>query len=179
MLRALAEYGVAGVPTTVPFHRWVLETSEFKSGTHFTKFVEQALAETELPRFEGPDVGRGLSPAARDTRASEILVEVAGRRVPVRLFDPAARTAPPPPARTGTGAGGDHTGDTIVAPMQGTILQVLVEEGQEVEAGQVVVILEAMKMENHIAATRGGTIAGLPVQAGEVVETGQTIAVIS
>ena len=63
--------------------------------------------------------------------------------------------------------------------MQGTILQVLVEVGQEIEAGQVVVILEAMKMENHIAAPRGGTIAELPVESGQVVETGQTIALIS
>jgi len=76
-------------------------------------------------------------------------------------------------------AGGEHAGDTIAAPMQGTILQVLVEQGQEVEAGQVVVILEAMKMENHIASPREGVIAELPVQAGQVVETGQTIAVIS
>jgi acetyl-CoA/propionyl-CoA carboxylase, biotin carboxylase, biotin carboxyl carrier protein len=181
MLRALAEYGVGGVPTTIPFHRWVLDTPEFKAGTHFTKFVEQALAKLELPQFEQPEVEgqrRERAPAP-DARASEILVEVAGRRVPVRLFDPAARTAPPPPARTAGGGGGDHTGDTITAPMQGTILQVLVEEGQDVEAGQVVVILEAMKMENHIASTRGGTIAELPVAAGQVVETGQTIAIIS
>ena len=119
------------------------------------------------------------SSPAEQARASEIVVEVGGRRVPVRLFDPAARTAPPPPASHGGGAGGDHGGDTIVAPMQGTILQVLVEVGQEIEAGQVVVILEAMKMENHIAAPRGGTIAELPVESGQVVETGQTIALIS
>jgi acetyl-CoA/propionyl-CoA carboxylase biotin carboxyl carrier protein len=104
-------------------------------------------------------------------------VEIEGRRVPVRLFDPAARSAPPPPAHGGGGAG-DHAGDTITAPMQGTILQVLVKQGQEVEAGQVVCILEAMKMENHIAASRAGVIEELPVQPGQVVETGQTIAVI-
>jgi acetyl-CoA/propionyl-CoA carboxylase biotin carboxyl carrier protein len=179
MLRALAEYAVAGVPTTVPFHRWVLDTPEFRDGTHFTKFVEQALAETELPRFDQPSVdSRGNEPAT-ERRASEIVVEVAGRRVPVRLFDPAARTAPPPPETHGRTLGGDHAGDTITAPMQGTILQVLVEVGQEIEAGQVVCILEAMKMENHIAAPRDGTVAELPVQAGQVVETGQTIAVIS
>ena len=62
--------------------------------------------------------------------------------------------------------------------MQGTILQVLVEPGQEVDAGQVVVILEAMKMENHIVASRDGVVSELPVQAGQVVETGQTLAVI-
>src|SRR5438874_952590 len=88
MLRALAEYGVAGVPTTVPFHRWVLDTPEFKSGTHFTKFVEQALAGTELPQFEQPGVEAPQAVAhAADARASEILVEVRGKRIPVRLFD--------------------------------------------------------------------------------------------
>src|SRR5439155_27389373 len=111
--------------------------------------------------------------------ASEIVVEVRGRRIPVRVLDPAARTAPPPPELHGRAPGGEHAGDTIAAPMQGTILQVLVEEGQEVQAGQVVLILEAMKMENHIAASRHGPIAELPVQAGQVVETGQTLAVIA
>jgi acetyl-CoA/propionyl-CoA carboxylase biotin carboxyl carrier protein len=62
--------------------------------------------------------------------------------------------------------------------MQGTILQVLVEEGQEIDAGDVVCILEAMKMENHIVATREGTITSLPVQPGQVVDTGETLAVI-
>jgi acetyl-CoA/propionyl-CoA carboxylase biotin carboxyl carrier protein len=180
MLRALGEYGIAGVPTTIPFHRWVLETEEFRAGTHFTRFVEQALAETELPRFDGPELDAGVAAAAAaDARPAALLVEIDGRRVPVRLFDPAARTAPPPPEHHGRALGGEHGGDTIAAPMQGTILQVLVEQGQEVEAGQVVCILEAMKMENHIASPRDGVIAELPVQAGQVVETGQTIAVIS
>jgi biotin carboxyl carrier protein len=80
-----------------------------------------------------------------------------------------------------TGAKASHThhaGDVIVAPMQGTILQVMVEEGQTIAAGDVVCILEAMKMENHIVATRDGTVATLPVSAGQVVDTGQTLAVI-
>jgi acetyl-CoA/propionyl-CoA/long-chain acyl-CoA carboxylase, biotin carboxylase, biotin carboxyl carrier protein len=178
MLRALAEYGVDGVPTTVPFHRWVLETPEFREGRHFTKFVEQALPETELPRYEQPELGEpAVSSDGRQARASEVVVEVQGRQIPVRLFDPAARTAPPPPDVQGHGGSGSG-GDTITAPMQGTILQVLVEQGQEVTAGQAVLILEAMKMENHIAASRDGTIANLPVQVGQVVETGQTLAVI-
>src|SRR5438874_5382125 len=177
MLRALAEYGIAGVPTTIPFHRWVLDTPEFREGRHFTRFVEQALERTELPRFEGPAL-EAPTTGAKQARASEIVVEVQGRRIPVRLFDPSARTAPSPPERHGRGVGGGSAGDTITAPMQGTILQVLVEEGQEVTAGQAVLILEAMKMENHIAATRDGTIAQLPVQAGQVVETGETLAVI-
>ena len=179
MLRALAEYAVAGVPTTVPFHRWVLDTPEFREGRHFTKFVEQALADTELPHFEQPKIeAPTASSDGRQARASEIVVEVQGRRVPVRVFDPSARTAPPPPELSGRGGGAHGAGDIITAPMQGTILQVLVEPGQEVTAGQVVLILEAMKMENHIAASRDGAIADLPVSAGQVVETGQTLAVI-
>ena len=179
MLRALGEYGVGGVPTTIPFHRWVLETPEFRDGRHFTKFVEQALTETELPTFEQLDVETPSdSSDGRQARASEIVVEVHGRRVPVRLFDPGARPAPPPPEAQGRAGGGAQSGHTITAPMQGTILQVLVEQGQDVAAGQAVLILEAMKMENHIAATRDGTIAELPVQVGQVVETGQTLAVI-
>jgi acetyl-CoA/propionyl-CoA carboxylase, biotin carboxylase, biotin carboxyl carrier protein len=179
MLRALGEYGVVGVPTTIPFHRWVLETPEFRDGRHFTKFVEQALTETELPTFEQLDVETSsVSSDGRQARASEIVVEVHGRRVPVRLFDPGARPAPPPPEAQGRAGGGAQSGHTITAPMQGTILQVLVEQGQDVAAGQAVLILEAMKMENHIAATRDGTIAELPVQVGQVVETGQTLAVI-
>jgi acetyl-CoA/propionyl-CoA carboxylase biotin carboxyl carrier protein len=179
MLRALGEYGVVGVPTTIPFHRWVLETPEFRDGRHFTKFVEQALTETELPTFEQLDVETSsVSSDGRQARASEIVVEVHGRRVPVRLFDPGARPAPPPPEAQGRAGGGAQSGHTITAPMQGTILQVLVEQGQDVAAGQAVLILEAMKMENHIAATRDGTIGELPVQVGQVVETGQTLAVI-
>jgi acetyl-CoA/propionyl-CoA carboxylase, biotin carboxylase, biotin carboxyl carrier protein len=179
MLRALGEYGVGGVPTTIPFHRWVLETPEFREGRHFTKFGEKAITETELPTFEQPDVETpSVSSDGRQARASEIVVEVHGRRVPVRLFDPGARPAPPPPEAQGRSGGGAQSGHTITAPMQGTILQVLVEQGQDVAAGQAVLILEAMKMENHIAATRDGTIAELPVQVGQVVETGQTLAVI-
>jgi biotin carboxyl carrier protein len=66
----------------------------------------------------------------------------------------------------------------IRAPMQGTILKVLVEKGQEIRAGEVVCILEAMKMENHIASTRDGEVTELPIHAGQVVETGQVLAVI-
>jgi biotin carboxyl carrier protein len=73
---------------------------------------------------------------------------------------------------------GEHVHGEIRAPMQGTILKVLVEKGQEIRAGEVVCILEAMKMENHIASTRDGEVTELPIRAGQVVDTGQTLAVI-
>jgi acetyl-CoA/propionyl-CoA carboxylase, biotin carboxylase, biotin carboxyl carrier protein len=188
MLRALAEFRVDGVPTTIPFHRWVLETPEFREGRHTTRFVEQALARTELPRFEDHAEPAAQpvrvaeptrSPDGRTPRAVTVLVEVDGRRVPVRIHDEAQRTAPQSPAEHARhGPGAHHVGDVISAPMQGTILQVLVEEGQEIRAGTVLCILEAMKMENHVAAPRDGTVSELPISAGQVVQIGQVIAVI-
>src|SRR5439155_18358864 len=107
MLRALAEYRIEGVPTTIPFHRWALETAEFREGRHHTKFVEQALADAELPPAgEAPSL-----PAAATVEhvvPATIVVEVDGRRVPVRVFVPERSTAPAVPSastRSHAGAG--------------------------------------------------------------------------
>jgi acetyl-CoA/propionyl-CoA carboxylase biotin carboxyl carrier protein len=174
MLRALDEFEVEGIPTTIPFHRWVLDTEEFRQATAHTRWVEQALeAGAFVATKPSESEGREQGPLVRPVH---LMVEVGGRRVPVKLWGDHVRTPPPAPAAV-SGHGGGAAG-VIAAPMQGTILQVLVEQGQEVEAGQVICILEAMKMENHIAAPRDGRIAELPVEPGQVVETNQTIAVI-
>jgi acetyl-CoA/propionyl-CoA carboxylase biotin carboxyl carrier protein len=181
MLRALREFRVEGVPSTIPFHRWVLETPEFREGRHTTRFVEEALARTELPQFEQPARSAAAEPGAVPGRARPvtITVEVDGRRVPVRIHDDRVRRAPRRPSEHGAHGGhGHHAADVITSTMQGTILQVLVQPGQEVKAGDVVCILEAMKMENHVAAARDGVVSELLVSPGQVVETGQTIAVI-
>jgi acetyl-CoA/propionyl-CoA carboxylase biotin carboxyl carrier protein len=177
MLRALGEFGVEGIPTTIPFHRWVLDTEEFRTGTHHTRFVEGALADATLPEFQGPDLGTAASVGGGEATVTTVVVEVEGRRVPVRIHDQSRTSAPKAPAMGGAG-GGHHGGDAITAPMQGTILQVLVEEGASVEAGQAVCILEAMKMENHIQASRPGTVTEILVKAGQVVDTNQTLVVI-
>ena len=118
------------------------------------------------------------TPSASNTaRPADILVEVDGQRVPVRIFDERRATAPRAPSSSAAHHG-EHVHGEIRAPMQGTILKVLVEKGQEIRAGEVVCILEAMKMENHIASTRDGEVTELPIHAGQVVETGQIIAVI-
>jgi acetyl-CoA/propionyl-CoA carboxylase biotin carboxyl carrier protein len=179
MLRALSEYRIEGVPSTIPFHRWVLDTEEFREGRHHTRFVEMALERTELPVFGQAERAAAVAPeASQEVSPSTIVVEIGGKRVPVRIFDPAAKGPPAPPAAGAKAHHAHHAGDVISAPMQGTILQVLVEEGQTVAAGDVLCILEAMKMENHIVATREGTISSLPISAGQVVDTGQTLAVI-
>ncbi len=173
MLRALDELEVEGVPTTVPFSLWVLKTLTFREGSHDTKWVERALDAGEFPS----PVAAAAEPAAYDAvRPAAVVVEVAGRRVPVRVWADPLPTAPPPPAAAQHHHA--HVAGIIAAPMQGTILKVLVEEGQEVEAGAVVCILEAMKMENHIAATQDGTVAEVSVQAGDIVQTGQVLVAI-
>jgi acetyl-CoA/propionyl-CoA carboxylase biotin carboxyl carrier protein len=173
MLRALGEYMVEGVPTTIPVHQWILETEAFRDSTHTTTWLEKALADAHLPA-QG-DLSQGGS--GRATRPQDILVEVDGRRIPVRIFDERREAAPKAPAGHG-GHGGEHVHGEIRAPMQGTIVKVLVEKGQAIRAGEVVCILEAMKMENHIASTREGEITDLPIRPGQVVETGALLAVI-
>jgi acetyl-CoA/propionyl-CoA carboxylase biotin carboxyl carrier protein len=173
MLRALDELEVEGVPTTVPFYRWVLDTLTFREGSHDTKWVERVLAEG---RFTPPETtpvpeSGALPPPAR------VVVEVDGRRLPVRVWGDTVPTAPAPPPSADRGVHG-HGHGTISAPMQGTILQVMVEEGQEITAGDVVCILEAMKMENHIAATQDGVVSRVAVNAGDIVQTGQTLIAI-
>jgi acetyl-CoA/propionyl-CoA carboxylase biotin carboxyl carrier protein len=172
MLRALDEFVIEGVPTTIPVHRWVLGSKDFRDATHTTTWLERALAEAELPAH--PDLASTGQTAARP---ADILVEVDGRRVPVRIFDERRVLAPRPPASPDARTG-EHVHGEIRAQMQGTIVKVLVEKGQIVQPGDVICILEAMKMENHVPSTREGEITDLPIHAGQVVETGQLLAVI-
>jgi acetyl-CoA/propionyl-CoA carboxylase, biotin carboxylase, biotin carboxyl carrier protein len=171
MLRALAEFEVEGIPTTIPFHQWVLDTEEFRQATVHTKWVEEAL---EAGRFTPPGASEAADQTARGAPV-HLMVEVDGHRVPVRLWGDHVRTPPPAPA---TGSHSHGGAGLVTAPMQGTILDVKVDAGQKVAAGDVVAILEAMKMENHIAATMEGTVAEVVVKKGQVVETGQPLVVI-
>jgi acetyl-CoA/propionyl-CoA carboxylase biotin carboxyl carrier protein len=174
MLRALDEFVIEGVPTTIPVHRWILETKAFRASTHTTTWLERALAGTDMPAQVD------LQPAAPPStpmRPTDVLVEVDGRRVPVRIFDERREAAPKPPSPRDAHHG-EHVHGEIRAPMQGTIVKVLIEKGQELRAGDVICILEAMKMENHVASSREGEVTDLPIRAGQVVETGQLLAVI-
>jgi acetyl-CoA/propionyl-CoA carboxylase biotin carboxyl carrier protein len=173
MLRALDEMVVEGIPTTIPFHRWVLDEPEFVEATATTNWVEEALGEG---RFDtsGEMAAATSAPATKPVR---LVVEVGGRRVPVALWGEGMPVAPAPPeALHGHGAGG--LSGTIAAPMQGTIQKVMVETGQEIQAGQDLCILEAMKMENRISSPRDGVVGEVFVKAGEVVQTDQALLVI-
>ena len=180
MLRALDEFHVEGIPTTIPFHRWVLQAEDFREGTAHTKWVEEALPAggvAAMQRTAAAATGDGArgGMAAHGVRPIRLQVEVEGRRVPVTVWGDEVRTTPAPPASSAHGHAAAGSGEIIAAPMQGTILRVMVEAGQGVEAGQTVCILEAMKMENHITATREGKVAEVAVSTGDVVDTGQPL----
>jgi acetyl-CoA/propionyl-CoA carboxylase biotin carboxyl carrier protein len=177
MLRALDEFEVEGVPTTIPFYRWVLETLTFIEASHTTKWVERVLADGQFPAEGSLEEKAGLEPtpgAGPASAPSRVVVEVNGRRIPVRVWGEDLPSAPAPPAWDSHGIHA-HGTDSVAAPMQGTILKVMVEEGQEIRAGDVICILEAMKMENHIAAAHDGRIQQVAVKPGDVVETGQIL----
>jgi acetyl-CoA/propionyl-CoA carboxylase biotin carboxyl carrier protein len=189
MLRALDEFEIDGIHTTIPAHRALLATDAFRAVEHSTKWVEDEIdpstfTETELERaaltIPPPETGEPLVERT-------VPVEVDGRRYTVKVWLPDApiarggasgggRSRPRPSAAAHGGAlGGDGT---VSAPMQGTIVKVLVAIGDEVEAGQAVIVLEAMKMENHINAEKAGTVAEIRVAPGDGVGTGDVLAVI-
>jgi acetyl-CoA/propionyl-CoA carboxylase biotin carboxyl carrier protein len=181
MLRALNELVVEGVTTLVGFHRALLSHPCFVEATTCHGLVESAeLAE----QFQ--QLSHQATTVARtsDGRLRERVVELEldGRRYDVKLLEPE-----PPHAelarrrRERTGGGGQHAAakEAVISPMQGTVLAVEVSEGDEVSAGQVICVVEAMKMENEITAHRRGTVGELSVVAGEPIKTGQVICVVT
>ena len=195
MLRALSEFEVAGIKTTIPAHLTLLASAAFRAATHSTKWVEEEVDQSQFAAHTRDATVLKVPPADDATGAAKgaplveqtVPVEVDGRRYRVKVWlpDAPARTAGaggaprsrPKPAVTG-GSGGAGGSGTVTAPMQGTIVKVLVELGAEVAIGQALVVLEAMKMENHINAETSGTVKELRVIAGDSVGTGDVLAVI-
>ena len=183
MLRALDEYEIGGVKTLIGFHKALLTHSCFVDAATCHGLVESELmaaraAELENGRRFVPEVAVGAG-ALRETVRS---VEVNGRRFEVRLLKPESPFAELARRRRGrsrSGRGSAAGKDAVVSPMQGTVLAVEVVEGDEVEPGQVICIVEAMKMENEVHAHRAGRITELSVAPGQPVKTGQVICVVS
>lgn len=183
MLRALDELVIEGVATTAAAHRLVLAAPEFVGVTHATSWLEHHLdlstiePATPAPAGAGADAGDGR--VRRD-----VDVEVDGRRFQVSLWVPQGVDGPASPAgrpkaRSGARApAGVNAGGEVRVPMQGTIVSVLVAVGDEVEAGQTICVLEAMKMENHIVAGQSGRVTQVAVEAGRAVGAGDVVAVI-
>ena len=178
-LRALEECVVDGVATTIPADIAILQHDDFGSMRHSTKWVEETLDLSGVSSSTSPVVDDEGERVRRD-----VPVEVNGRRFHVRLWVPesagAAAVAGVAPSRRRASAGGGGGGGTgqIAVPMQGTVVKVPVEVGQQVEVGETVLVLEAMKMENNIAADISGTVAEVRVAVGDSVGGGDVVIVI-
>jgi acetyl-CoA/propionyl-CoA carboxylase, biotin carboxylase, biotin carboxyl carrier protein len=191
-IRALEELTVEGVATTIPADLAILRHDDFVNVTHSTKWVEETLDLSGIKAPVEPSVETGGDDAEPSDRLvrRHTTVEVNGKRFEVDLWVPeaagvaagsvAAGGAKPRRARRAAGgAGGGAVGSgNVTVPMQGTIVKVLVEVGQEVEAGQPIVVLEAMKMENQIAAEKAGTVKEIKVSPGDTVGGGDVVVVI-
>ncbi|MCW2946872.1 MAG: putative acyl-CoA carboxylase alpha subunit [Actinoallomurus sp.] len=178
--RALEEFQVEGMATALPFHRAVVKDLAFTSEpfTIFTRWIETEFV-NEIPPFVAPAAGEGDEEAGRET----VVVEVGGKRIEVSLPSSLGMTL----ARTGLAAGARPkrrvtkksssavSGEALASPMQGTIVKVAVEEGQEVKEGDLIVVLEAMKMEQPLSAHRAGTVKGLTATVGSSVTSGAVI----
>jgi acetyl-CoA/propionyl-CoA carboxylase biotin carboxyl carrier protein len=182
MLRALEEYRIEGVTTLLGFHRALLEHPCFAQGDTCHGIVEsEELAERaqELSNMT-TTVDQG-SDGAGGTRERIVQAELEGRRYELTLLLPE-----PPHAdlarrrRERASESGPHGAarDAVVSPMQGTVLAVEVADGDDVQPGQVLCVVEAMKMENEIKAHRAGRVTELSVEAGQAVNTGQVICVV-
>jgi acetyl-CoA/propionyl-CoA carboxylase biotin carboxyl carrier protein len=200
MLRALGEYEIGELKTLLPFHEAILQTAQWARAETCRDLIEdrkwlkrlafEKVAEQEEAPSEVPPVEQSYT------------VEVSGRRFDVTVIGPpygAGATAngavpggavaggavvggparKPPRRSERAGSGGGGGGDTLVSPIQGTVLKVAVESGAAVEEGALVAVIEAMKMENEITAHKSGTVSELPVAVGASVASGDTIAVIT
>ena len=188
MLRALGEYEIGGLTTLVPFHQAILATEQWHRAETCRDLVGdkkwlKSLAPSEpsaaVPGGEGGEGDQTLQ--VRDYK-----VEVDGRLHEVKVIGAAPVAANPGPApgvgrpprreRASAGAAGGGAGDTLVSPIQGSVLKVAVSNGDEVAEGALICIVEAMKMENEITAHRAGTVADLGVSEGGSVAAGEVIA---
>jgi acetyl-CoA/propionyl-CoA carboxylase biotin carboxyl carrier protein len=172
--RALAEFTIGGMPTVLPFHRAVVADPAF-AGDQLT--VHTRWIETEMTAVFEPQTAE---PAAEAPAREAFTVEVGGKRlevtVPAALSQPAGPNgsaqrarAPRASSRRSGDRGGAAAGDSLVTPMQGTIVKIVAAEGTRVSAGDTVVILEAMKMEQPLTAHKDGTVTGLAVEVGQTI----------
>ena len=184
--RALAEFTVDGMPTVLPFHRAVVDDPAFAPADPHEPFsVHTRWIETEFDNQLPPYAGSTPEPSEEPAERQTVVVEVGGKRLEVVLpgglslgGGGTAAKKKAPRRSSGARSGAAASGDSLTAPMQGTIVKIAVEEGQQVEAGDLVVVLEAMKMEQPINAHKAGTVSSLSAEVGQTVSNGAVIAEI-
>jgi acetyl-CoA/propionyl-CoA carboxylase biotin carboxyl carrier protein len=197
MLRALGEYEIDGLTTLLPFHTAILATKQWANGETCRDLIEDT---KWLKSLEPPKPGPVGDPAAPGTAGEEAAgsgageplereykVEVGGKLFDVKVFGEAgadvagggaAAARRPPKRERSAAAGASASSESLPSPLQGTVLKVAVKQGDKVEEGALICVIEAMKMENEITAHRSGEVAELNVSEGASVSSGDTIAVI-
>ncbi len=193
MQRALSEYEIEGLKTLIPFHRAILATEQWANAETCRDLIEDRKWLKQLA--VGATRPADAPPEDEPSVEQSYTVEVSGKRFDVKVIGPPPQGPGPvngaapaaagvpavrkPPRRSERAAGGGGGGgDRLSSPIQGTVLKVVVEAGAEVQEGALVCVIEAMKMENEIAAHKSGRIAELPIAVGASVASGDTIAVI-
>jgi acetyl-CoA/propionyl-CoA/long-chain acyl-CoA carboxylase, biotin carboxylase, biotin carboxyl carrier protein len=184
MLRALDEYEIGGLTTLIPFHKAILATEQWARGETCRDLMEDKkwLKTTEPEEAAAPELHEGAEAVARDYK-----VEVSGKLFDVKVIGEVAGGGAvanpgngkrPPKRERKSGAGAGASSESLPSPLQGTVLKVAVEQGAEVTEGDLVCVIEAMKMENEIAAHRSGKVTTLNVSEGAAVSSGDTLAII-
>ncbi|MFB6206620.1 MAG: acetyl-CoA carboxylase biotin carboxylase subunit [Haloglomus sp.] len=204
--RALREYDIEGIPTIIPFHRLMLTDEQFVDGKHHTKYLDEDLDPERIDEAQEKWGSEDGDTGGEDEEVveREFTVEVNGKRFQVNLEDRGGAPIPTSagsdgsggqaqrPSGGGGGGGGGGSGgggggggsaaategESVTAEMQGTILEVNVSEGDEVESGDVICVLEAMKMENDVVAPRAGTVAQVAISEGDSVDMGDLLIAI-
>jgi acetyl-CoA/propionyl-CoA carboxylase biotin carboxyl carrier protein len=183
MLRALGEYEVGGLTTLIPFHSAILATEQWANGETCRDLMEDRdwLKTTASVEADAPELPEGAEVIARDYK-----VEVSGKLFDVKVIGeamaagaaPAASGKKPPKRERKAGGAAGASSESLPSPLQGTVLKVAVEQGAEVAEGDLICVIEAMKMENEIAAHRSGKVTALNVAEGAAVGSGDVLAVI-
>jgi acetyl-CoA/propionyl-CoA carboxylase biotin carboxyl carrier protein len=181
--RALAEFQVGGMATVLEFHRLVVSDPAFAADREEGFTVHTRWIETEWDNTVEPFTGASEADEEAAPRQA-VVVEVGGKRVEVSLPGDisfggggggGAAAAKAKPRKRGGGGGAKVSGDAVTAPMQGTIIKVAVSDGDTVSAGDLIVVLEAMKMENPVTAHKDGTVTGLSAEAGSSISQGTVV----
>jgi acetyl-CoA/propionyl-CoA carboxylase biotin carboxyl carrier protein len=189
MLRALDEYEIGGLTTLIPFHKALLRSEQWARGETCRDLLEDPKWLKSLAPEEPPAPAEGDEEEEKLER--DYTVEVNNRRFSVKVIGPppvagafagsansAGLARPPRRDRSAGAASADGASESLISPLQGTVLRVAVKKGEEVESGAVICVIEAMKMENEITAHRSGKVEELKVAEGASVGAGETIAVI-
>jgi acetyl-CoA/propionyl-CoA carboxylase biotin carboxyl carrier protein len=178
--RALDEFEIAGLPTVLPFHRAIVVDPAFAPEGHEPFSIYTRWIETEFDNLIEPWSGEATAPRIEAER-STVVVEVDGKRIEVTLpaslgsRGASAPIAPPRRRTTGRPTLATSTGNAVTAPMQATVVKLAVEEGQHVVKGDLVLVLEAMKMEQPVSAHRDGTVSGIDASVGATVSSGHVL----